>query len=432
MNKLTPVTDDYALYDFIRSYHTSNTDFLILEITHTEEGTVKKYVFDDYNDYRSQEYVIIEDGNFEVYILLRDELKAEAYWSLGKTTFILLIIMISTLLISKDATELVLQPLESIMMKVKEMAEDPFQIIKFSEIEAAMLFDEKKKKKTEALYETAMLDNAITKIGALLLLSFGEAGSSLISEMISKEGNFEVATAGKKTIGIFGFWDIRQFTDTTEILQEDVMAFVNEIARVVHGETHEYLGDPNKNIGDAFLLVWKFPENEIYTGLNGELWFSKDSYLINNYAEWALIAILKTIWKMSKDPRILSYSNNKKLWDRIPDYKVKMGFGLHTGWCIEGAIGSSYKIDATYLSHHVNYASSLEEKTKTYGILLAISHEFYEICSAKARSYFRQVDWYRQKGSKTIYKIYTVDVETSWILEDPSEYNLTGKQHYNK
>jgi hypothetical protein len=113
--------------------------------------------------------------------------------------------MISTLLISKDATELVLQPLESIMMKVKEMAEDPFQIIKFSEIEAAMLFDEKKKKKTEALYETAMLDNAITKIGALLLLSFGEAGSSLISEMISKEGNFEVATAGKKTIGIFGF-----------------------------------------------------------------------------------------------------------------------------------------------------------------------------------------------------------------------------------
>jgi hypothetical protein len=49
------------------------------------------------------------------------------------------------------------------------------------------------------------------------------------------------------------------------------MAFVNEIARVVHGETHEYLGDPNKNIGDAFLLVWKFPENEIYTGLNGEL-----------------------------------------------------------------------------------------------------------------------------------------------------------------
>ena len=41
------------------------------------------------------------------------------------------------------------------------------------------------------------------------------------------------------------------------------MLFVNEIAMVVHGECHEYLGNPNKNIGDAFLLVWKFPENEI-------------------------------------------------------------------------------------------------------------------------------------------------------------------------
>ena len=27
-----------------------------------------------------------------------------------------------------------------------------------------------------------------------------------------------------------------------------------------------------------------------------------------------------------------------------------MGFGLHVGWAIEGAIGSEYKIDASYLS----------------------------------------------------------------------------------
>jgi hypothetical protein len=39
------------------------------------------------------------------------------------------------------------------------------------------------------------------------------------------------------------------------------------------------------NIGDAFLLVWKFPETEVYTGLNGELTISSDSYLVNNYAE---------------------------------------------------------------------------------------------------------------------------------------------------
>jgi class 3 adenylate cyclase len=59
-------------------------------------------------------------------------------------------------------------------------------------------------------------------------------------------------------IAIFGFCDIRNFTDTTEILQEDVMKFVNEIGEIVHSVVDSYSGAPNKNIGDAFLMVWKF------------------------------------------------------------------------------------------------------------------------------------------------------------------------------
>ena len=35
------------------------------------------------------------------------------------------------------------------------------------------------------------------------------------------------------------------------------MIFVNTIASVVHGNTDKYGGAANKNIGDAFLLVWK-------------------------------------------------------------------------------------------------------------------------------------------------------------------------------
>jgi len=37
------------------------------------------------------------------------------------------------------------------------------------------------------------------------------------------------------------------------------MLFVNDIAKIVHGISSEYLGIPNKNIGDAFLIVWKIP-----------------------------------------------------------------------------------------------------------------------------------------------------------------------------
>jgi class 3 adenylate cyclase len=76
---------------------------------------------------------------------------------------------------------------------------------------------------------------------------------------------------GQKVMGIFGFCDIRNFTDSTEVLQEDVMLFVNEIGEIVHGIVDRFLGTANKNIGDAFLLVWKFQENDIIRSDKDEL-----------------------------------------------------------------------------------------------------------------------------------------------------------------
>jgi len=37
------------------------------------------------------------------------------------------------------------------------------------------------------------------------------------------------------------------------------MVFVNKVAKIVHKNVDRYGGSTNKNIGDAFLLVWKFP-----------------------------------------------------------------------------------------------------------------------------------------------------------------------------
>ena len=35
------------------------------------------------------------------------------------------------------------------------------------------------------------------------------------------------------------------------------MVFVNKLAHIVHSSTDKHGGAANKNIGDAFLLVWK-------------------------------------------------------------------------------------------------------------------------------------------------------------------------------
>lgn len=39
------------------------------------------------------------------------------------------------------------------------------------------------------------------------------------------------------------------------------MLFVNNIAEIVHSMVDRYQGSANKNIGDAFLLVWKINDS---------------------------------------------------------------------------------------------------------------------------------------------------------------------------
>jgi class 3 adenylate cyclase len=62
-----------------------------------------------------------------------------------------------------------------------------------------------------------------------------------------------------------------------------------------------------------------------------------------------------------------------------------MGFGLHVGWAIEGAIGSEYKIDASYLLPNVNMASRLEAATKQFGTTILLSDDFVALLSPPGR-----------------------------------------------
>ena len=41
------------------------------------------------------------------------------------------------------------------------------------------------------------------------------------------------------------------------------MIFANEIAEIVHSVCDSFSGAANKNLGDCFLMVWKFKVNKI-------------------------------------------------------------------------------------------------------------------------------------------------------------------------
>jgi len=94
-----------------------------------------------------------------------------------------------------------------------------------------------------------------------------------------------------------------------------------------------------------------------------------------------------------------------------------MGFGLHTGWAIEGSIGSKVKVDASYLSSHVNLASRLESATKQYHVPLLMSDAFVSGLSGSIQSTCRRVDRVTFKGSTEPMTIYYQDIEPFHTLK---------------
>lgn len=187
---------------------------------------------------------------------------------------------------------------------------------------------------------------------------------------------------------------------------------MNEIAEVVHRVVDYYSGAPNKNIGDAFLLVWKFEDDDtIVDPYNGELMVDKENPRVNTLTELAVFSFLKIPVALCRASKLVKYRKNQGLLDRlkVPVFNVKMGFGMHVGWAIEGAIGSKYKIDASYLSPHVNISSSLEAATKQYGVSLLISEKVKELVREPLRGMIRAVDNIIIKGSTHGLQICTLD-----------------------
>jgi hypothetical protein len=63
-----------------------------------------------------------------------------------------------------------------------------------------------------------ILERLIIRTGALLAVGFGEAGSHVIAENMNCGNAVNPLIPGKKIMGIFGFCDIRMFTNITEVL----------------------------------------------------------------------------------------------------------------------------------------------------------------------------------------------------------------------
>lgn len=356
---------------------------------------------------------------------------SSAAYNILKTSFIIAVLVVASTVFIRTTRTLVLEPIERMMSIVQKLAENPLASVTQSSANTEQL----RKNAKEQGFETALLELTLSKVGTLMQVGFGAAGADIIGKNMGS-GELDPMLPGKKITAIYGFCDIRQFTDTTECLQEEVMVYVNKLGDIMHTGTHHYYGMANKNVGDAFLLSWKLCDGELacfsrFTDAPCE----PDRVHVNQaitcppnpgagtrprrvtpteMADSALTAFLKCLIDLDNantDGSLTEYLRNEAVVRRFgPDFRIKMGFGMHVGWAVEGAIGSRFKIDATYISPHVEMADRLEAGSKMFGTPINVSHWLAALVSPGARRFLRKMDRISVRGVDTPLTVYTFDV----------------------
>jgi len=254
----------------------------------------------------------------EVHMSNIEEAKISAIRNIIMFTSVIAVLVAASMSLATFVRLEAVVPMERMVSTIAAMAVNPLKPLIM------------KKEASKQQNEASIVEQALIKFGSLLQLGFGEAGAKIITGNM-KNGRIDATLPGKVTQAIFGFCDIRNFTDCTEILQGDVVKLVNGVAAYVHTAVKDNFGAPNKNIGDAFLLVWK----------------PKGNKTLSEVANSALRSYIRMILDISRCHTLAKWANHEKLQERLPGFTVKMGFGLHYGWAIEGAIGSGEKIDAS-------------------------------------------------------------------------------------
>eukprot|EP00557_Chaetoceros_sp_GSL56_P001921 CAMPEP_0176493060 /NCGR_PEP_ID=MMETSP0200_2-20121128/9354_1 /TAXON_ID=947934 /ORGANISM="Chaetoceros sp., Strain GSL56" /LENGTH=1289 /DNA_ID=CAMNT_0017890711 /DNA_START=23 /DNA_END=3892 /DNA_ORIENTATION=- len=362
-----------------------------------------------------------------------------------------------------DASRLVLAPLRRMLKAIARFAENPLVGFgKDDESSALLLSSSSNADRNEpenetsdsnlGSYETEQITSAVTKITDLLQKCWGVAGAGIISSNLARNNDgkntvvFNPKVPGKLVYAIFGFAGINDFSHLLRALDKDVMALINDVAKVVHNEVYRWgfgeSGQCNKNLGSAFLMVYRigdFEEVREKKARAANVFFEKTgstldrsnskngmSYRriedevnsvqlaslpgISGFADRALLGFFKSYAGLNREKDVKKWESDYRLGAGVGAFSVEMSFGMDAGWAVEGAVGSIYKIDATYLSTHVNMASRMMSACKQYKVSILISQAMEEMLTRSAKKIVRHIDTVYAKGSSKKQRIYALDV----------------------
>lgn len=382
-----------------------------------------------------------QEGQLVVFFDVRARVAWEAGMSMIQTAFLVLVLIFGAMLFSRDADKLVLQPIERMIKLVELIRRDPLYAfdLGYEEYKSKQHQAAKPRTKLARVFsfisglssgpststetstvrsgtscarhsqisvtskttlETKILENVIIKLGSLLAIGFGVAGSDTIRDVLdSSNVSLDARLPGSKIEAIFGFCKINSFSEVTTVLKEKTMVFVNLVAEIVHRMVVNHLGAPNKTLGEAFLLVWRVSQ------------YAQEHR--SKIADLSVMALASIVSSVSRDSSIRRLLSHPGLLAKCGHRQVSLGFGLHLGWSIEGAIGSEFKIDASYLSSHVNLAMRIEEMTREHKVTIIMSEPLVWAASKSFAQHFRAIDHILITGMKSPIRLFSLDLDTS-------------------
>jgi len=363
-----------------------------------------------------------EKWHFAFYFDMRPFSRQGAIYGLCTTAFICLVLCVASLYFSSDANRLVLRPVEQMVKRVEMIRDNPLIAVKMADEEFKKEEREKARlkhvsKTTQMLrgcwqavscsskgahepMETVILEKTIIKLGSLLALGFGEAGANIIGHNLSSSDSAGVNAMipGTRVECILGLARIGDFSTATEVLKAKVMTFVNQIAEIVHGVVSEFHGAANKNNGDTFVLIWRC------LGLEEEG--------VSRMADMSTIAFAKILGALHRSATLASYRGHPALQQRLGGKcRVCVTMGLHSGWAIEGAVGSEFKIDASYLSPNVSIALQVEQATAIYTVPILVTEQVKILCCPDIAKKYRKIDKVVIRGSSEPMFLFTLDLD---------------------
>ena len=91
--------------------------------------------------------------------------------------------------------------------------------------------------------------------------------------------------------------------------------------------------------------------------------------------------------EINQSTKLEKYGHNTALNQRMNQskFRVSIGIGINSGWALEGAFASEFKVEVSCISHHVTLARKIQSLTKLYEISILVSKKVYLLSSNEAK-----------------------------------------------